>query len=37
MLTVDELGKGLQVAVIGLAGKRAQPFLHTQVYLVVLQ
>ena len=34
---LDELGKGLQVAVVGLAGQGAQPFFHAQVGLVVLQ
>jgi chorismate mutase len=34
---LDELGKGLQVAVIGLAGERAQPLFHAQIGLVVLQ
>jgi hypothetical protein len=34
---LDELGKGLQVAVVGLAGERAQPFFHAQIGLVVLQ
>ena len=33
----DELGKGLQVAVIGLAGERTQAFLHAKIGLVVLK
>jgi hypothetical protein len=35
--TLNELGKGLQVAVIRLAGERAQAFFHAQIRLVVLQ
>jgi len=34
---LDELRKGLQVAVVGLAGERAQPLLHAQIRLVILQ
>ena len=34
---LDELGKGLQVAVVGLAGQRTKPFFHAQIGLVVLQ
>ncbi len=34
---LDELGKGLQVADVGLAGKRTKPFFHAQIGLVVLQ
>ena len=34
---LDELGKGLQVAVVGLAAQRPQPFFHAQIRLVVLQ
>ena len=34
---LDELGKGLQIAVVGLAGQRAQPFFHAQIGLIVLQ
>ena len=37
MAALDELGKGLQVAVVGLAGQRAKPFFHAQIGLVVLQ
>ena len=34
---LDELGKGLQVAVVGLTGERTQAFFHAQIGLVVLQ
>ena len=34
---LDELGKGLQVAVVGLAGERTQAFFHAQIGLVILQ
>ena len=35
--TFDELGKGFQVAVIGLAGKRTKSLLNAQIRLVILQ
>jgi hypothetical protein len=34
---LNELGEGLQVAVVGLAGQWPQPFFHAQIRLVVLQ
>ena len=34
---LDELGEGVQVAEIGLAGEWSQSFLHAQIGLVVLQ
>ena len=34
---LQELGKRLQVAVIGLAGQWTQPFFHGKIRLVVLQ
>ena len=34
---LQELGKGPEVAQIGLAGERPQPFLHAQIGLVILQ
>ena len=37
MTAFNEFGKGLQVAVVGLAGERPQPFFHAKVNLVVLQ
>ena len=35
--SLDELGKGLQIAVIGLARQRPQPLFHAQIGLIVLQ
>src|ERR1022692_2461675 len=37
MPRLDELGKRIQVAEIRLASERAQPFLHAQIGLIVLQ
>ncbi len=33
----EELGKGSQVAQVGLAGERPQPLLHAQIGLIVAQ
>ena len=37
MARLDEFGKGLQIAVVGFAGERTQPFFHAQIRLVVMQ
>ena len=34
---LDKLGEDLQIAVVGLAGERTQPFFHAQIGLVFLQ
>ena len=34
---VQKFGKGLQIAVLGLARKRPQPLLNTKICLVILQ
>ena len=35
--TLQKFGKRLQIAVVGLAGQRAQPLFHAKIRLVVLQ
>lgn len=37
LATFDELGKGLQVVIVGFTSKRPQPLLHPKVDLVILQ
>ena len=37
LASLNELGKGLQVVVVCLAGKRPQPLLHSKIDLIVLQ